>query len=70
MIVCIKCKKEKLSEEFSRSSKRKNGRQAICKLCTKEYNIFNKEKIALQKSIFYIENKEEIKFGSSIIKIL
>ena len=38
MKVCTRCKEEKQYESFSKNTKASDGRQSMCKSCTKEYN--------------------------------
>jgi len=69
---CYKCEKDKESEEFSKNKRYKDGLNDICKICKKEQNILNKDKIKeyykLNKEehskyhkLYNLENKEKIK---------
>jgi len=45
--------------EFSKDRSRQDGFQRMCKKCHKEYEIKNKEKIAIQHAVSYRKNIEE-----------
>ena len=59
--ICTKCGEEKLLGEFGKLKKGKYGKRYTCKLCRKQYQEANKEKIAEQRKQYRKENKEQIK---------
>jgi hypothetical protein len=58
--ICSTCKKEKLFGDFSKNSTRKDGHANQCKICTKDYQCKNKEKISEKKKQYYQANKDNI----------
>ena len=58
--VCSKCGIEKTVSEFNKYSKGEYGVRAACKQCMSEYRKANKEKIQLQKHIWFQKNKEHV----------
>jgi hypothetical protein len=61
MKTCSKCKIEKNFEEFVKHKSSKDGFFNQCKVCKKEYNIKNKEKISETVKKYYQLNKDKIK---------
>jgi len=57
---CSKCGVEKDVSEFSKDNHRKDGLQASCKMCYKEYREANRDKIRAKKKEYNELNKEEI----------
>lgn len=64
MKTCTKCKVEKRLEEFSKHKLHKNGLQAQCKDCMKDYlkkyYVKNKKQMDVKHKVYYNKNKEEI----------
>ncbi len=69
---CCNCKLEKDFSNFYKNKSKKDGFNSVCILCSKEYNIKNKEKITNKKREWFENNKEKIikqkKNGLKIIK--
>ena len=73
---CPGCKKTKNLERFWHCKERKDGRQVYCAKCAterdreyrKNYNILNKEKIAIRKSKWRIERRIKVleHYGNSM----
>lgn len=61
MKTCAKCKEYKPLDQFSAHNKKKDGKQANCKECVKEYKKANIDKIKEQKKEYYKANKEYYK---------
>jgi len=72
MKICPKCKIEKPKSEFNKDCSKRDGVQTKCKLCEREYNQANKEKIReyqkansekirLRKSELYKANRESVR---------
>ena len=57
MKYCNNCKTHKSTEDFSKSSKKKDGLQATCKQCRAEYNASRYQ----EKKVQIEENKKEYK---------
>lgn len=55
MKTCSKCKEYKPLDQFSAHNKKKEGKQANCKECVKEYKKANIDKIKEQKKEYYNE---------------
>jgi len=62
---CHKCKVVKPLVEFHKLTKSKDGYQAKCKECKKQYHLQNKDRTSLKNKQRYQENKEEIKKRSN-----
>ena len=58
---CTKCKVYKEATEFSKDKKVKDGRRSYCKLCVKEYQKENKDKLNEYQKEYYKSNKDKIK---------
>ena len=58
MKTCSKCKEYKPLDQFSAHNKKKDGKQANCKECVKEYRVANIDKIKEQAKEYYKANKE------------
>jgi len=58
---CTKCGIEKPLTEFHKKKSSKDGHGYSCKLCSREYYVQNKEKIAKQGAIYRAKNKERRK---------
>jgi len=64
--ICSFCREEKDGNEFFKNKREKDGRQRICKLCSKEYGkkynkIYyenNKAQLILYKKQYYIKNRD------------
>ena len=61
MKTCSKCKEYKPLDQFSAHNKKKDGKQANCKECVKEYRVANIDKIKEQAKEYYKANKEYYK---------
>ena len=57
---CTVCKLEQHFGCFSKQKLGRNGLKANCKLCEKQYQIANRDKIASQHSKYYQENRDKI----------
>jgi hypothetical protein len=60
MKFCTKCKIEKEESEFHKNKNTKDGLNFWCKLCVKDYNMNNIDKIKDRKKNHYNDNKERI----------
>jgi len=58
---CTKCKIEKKLSEFHKNKNTKDGLQFCCKVCRKEQEKTDKEKISIRGKRYYQENKEYVK---------
>lgn len=58
--ICSKCKIEKTIDCFRKEKRTKNGLQAQCKMCEKEYRLKNREKQINYMKEYYKKNKEEL----------
>ena len=63
---CTKCGEVKSLDEFGNSKCRKDGKQYKCKVCCKEYQINNKEKISQYRKDYRKENKDSIKSSKQL----
>ena len=61
MKTCSKCKEYKPLDQFSADNKKKDGKQAHCKECVKEYQKDNIDKIKEYVKEYYKDNKEYYK---------
>ena len=57
---CTKCGIEKPLTEFHKTKSSKDGHRCSCKLCSREYYVQNKEKIAKQGAIYRAKSKDKI----------
>lgn len=57
---CTVCKLEQHFGCFSKQKLGRNGLKANCKLCEKQYQIANRDKIADQKLKYYQKNRDKI----------
>jgi transcription elongation factor Elf1 len=60
MKVCSKCKIEKTLDCFYKEKSKLNGYSSNCKVCKKEYQQSNKEKISQYKKIYSEINKQKL----------
>lgn len=58
MKICVKCKLKKDYNEFTKRSSSKDGLHNKCKSCTQLWNKEYDSKNKLNKSLYYINNKE------------
>jgi hypothetical protein len=58
--ICCSCKVQKLIDNFSRNSSRKDGHNTECKSCVKNYQLIHKKQIADKKKVYYETNKHHI----------
>ena len=63
---CTKCGEVKSLDEFGNSKCRKDGKQYKCKVCCKEYQRNNKEKISQYRKDYRKENKDSIKSSKQL----
>ena len=61
MKYCKKCNTTKPVAEFNNNKSVKGGLQVVCRYCTKQYYIDNKESIKQSRKQYRINNKESIK---------
>ncbi len=61
---CRVCKIDKTFDSFHKNNSRKDGCQARCKKCSKEYNLQNKAKTKKYNIKYYKDNSEIIKDNS------
>jgi hypothetical protein len=59
--ICNCCKIEKEATCFQKNTARKDGLQAKCKSCRKEYDVRNREKLSEYHKQYSLKNKEKIK---------
>ena len=57
---CTKCGETKELTEFHKEKRGKHGRKACCKVCIKQYQQANREKVAEYKKQYYQENRKKI----------
>ena len=53
---CIKCNINKSLNDFCKAKVNKDGYAGTCKLCKKEYNVLNKDKISLSNKKYKLAN--------------
>ncbi len=61
MKICTKCKIEKPTSEFHKDKSREDGYYPSCKVCVKEYQINNWNKISKQRKVYKKNNVKKIK---------
>ena len=67
---CSKCKIDKEYSKYYKLKSSKTGIQSVCKICTKEYQTLNKEKIKECKAKYDFENEERLKEYSRQYRII
>ena len=60
MKICYKCKIEKDLNQFNKDKGNKDGLQAKCRECQKQYHSDNKKHIKVRMQNYYLDNKEDI----------
>lgn len=60
-LICSKCKKEKSTNDFHRSSTRKTGCQSTCKECCKIYNKETYKNYYKNNKVFLVEKNNQFK---------
>jgi len=58
--ICYKCKIEKDPHQFNKDKSTKDGLQAKCQQCQKQYSLNNKEVKKIRQHQYYLDNKKEI----------